>query len=226
MLWFTSAYIQATKHSFRSIAQRSVTAVSMVQFKGLETRTEGATPTEGGMTLYLKAGPDGISVGDCPFAHYVRIVLEEKGLEYDLKPSTKPPLKPKNKEALEAAEEAVSGLFPSIAKYLKHTPDGDSDDSAKKADLEFSLAKLENHLSQTNGPYLTGSSMALVDCSLSPKLYHMQTGLEAFKSNAIDISSQFPAISSYMETVFARPSFQGTLYPKDVVVWGWGNARK
>ena len=42
----------------------------------------------GGMTLYLKAGPDGTSVGDCPFAHYVRIVLNEKGLEYDLKPST------------------------------------------------------------------------------------------------------------------------------------------
>lgn len=38
------------------------------------------------MTLYLKAGPDGTSVGDCPFAHLVRMVLEEKGLEYELRP--------------------------------------------------------------------------------------------------------------------------------------------
>ncbi len=27
------------------------------------------------MDLYLKAGPDGKSVGDCPFAHNVRMVL-------------------------------------------------------------------------------------------------------------------------------------------------------
>jgi len=40
------------------------------------------------MTLFCKAAEDGKSVGDCPFAHFVRLVLEEKGLEYELKPST------------------------------------------------------------------------------------------------------------------------------------------
>jgi glutathione S-transferase len=39
------------------------------------------------MTLYLKAAEDGQSVGDCPFAHYVRMILEEKGLEYQVKPT-------------------------------------------------------------------------------------------------------------------------------------------
>ena len=42
----------------------------------------------GGMTLYVKPAEDGKSVGDCPFAHFVRMVLAEKGLEYDLIPST------------------------------------------------------------------------------------------------------------------------------------------
>jgi glutathione S-transferase len=42
----------------------------------------------GGMTLYVKPAQDGTSVGDCPFAHFVRMVLAEKGLEYDLLPST------------------------------------------------------------------------------------------------------------------------------------------
>lgn len=31
------------------------------------------------MDLYLKPGPDGKSVGDCPFAHMVRMVLYLKG---------------------------------------------------------------------------------------------------------------------------------------------------
>lgn len=34
------------------------------------------------MELYIKAGPNDGEVGDCPFAHYVRCVLEFKGLQY------------------------------------------------------------------------------------------------------------------------------------------------
>ena len=45
------------------------------------------------MTLYIKPGPDGKSIGDCPFAHFVRIVLAEKNLDYDLVPCT-PEMKP------------------------------------------------------------------------------------------------------------------------------------
>ena len=41
------------------------------------------------MELYLKAGPQGASeVGDCPFAHYVRCVLNFKGLDYKVIPCT------------------------------------------------------------------------------------------------------------------------------------------
>eukprot|EP00980_Cylindrotheca_fusiformis_P018691 scaffold6226_cov118-Cylindrotheca_fusiformis.AAC.5 len=66
----------------------TTTALNMVRTRGLEKTVEGATPKEGGMTLYLKAGPDGSSVGDCPFAHAVRLVLEEKGLDYTVQPTT------------------------------------------------------------------------------------------------------------------------------------------
>jgi len=218
------------------------------------------------MTLYLKPGPDGSSTGDCPFAHFIRMVLEEKGLEYELKPTTpeakpswllefyegklpalrhrkecyvesdviaeyldfffqEPSLKPGSKEAGQSAEEATEALFPSIAKYLKHTPDGDEEDLDKKASLEDSLLKLENHLTSVEGPFLTGPAMSKLDCSLAPKLYHMKIGIEAFKENSINLEEQFPAVAAYMETVFARDSFQNTLYPKEVVEWGWGNAR-
>lgn len=223
------------------------------------------------MTLYCKAGPDGKSLGDCPFTHFVRIVLEEKGLEYELQPCVQdtkpawlvefyegkmpalrhrkecyvesnviaeyldfffkdPPLKPNNnqKAVTEAAESAVEGLFPAVAKYFKHTPDGDEDDDQLKKNLEASLEKLNHHLSNTNngGPYLTGAAFSLLDCSLAPKLYHLQIGVASFKDNAIDLALQFPAVAAYMDHVFHRPSFQNTVYPPDVVTWGWGNARK
>eukprot|EP00527_Entomoneis_sp_CCMP2396_P004427 CAMPEP_0198145494 /NCGR_PEP_ID=MMETSP1443-20131203/23888_1 /TAXON_ID=186043 /ORGANISM="Entomoneis sp., Strain CCMP2396" /LENGTH=234 /DNA_ID=CAMNT_0043809167 /DNA_START=189 /DNA_END=890 /DNA_ORIENTATION=+ len=234
----------------------------MVQNRGLEKRREGATPAEGGMTLYIKAASDGTSIGDCPFGHFVRMVLEEKGLEYELQPSVQetkpswllefydgkmpalrhrkecyvesdviaeyidfffkdPPLKAADKEVMEAAEEAAAGLFPAIAQYLKNTPDGDDADIEKKENLEQSLSTLENHLTIVGGPLITGSSMTILDCSVAPKLYHMQTGIEAFKDNAINVETQFPALAAYMEAVFARDSFQKTLYAKEVVTWGW-----
>eukprot|EP00584_Thalassiosira_punctigera_P000601 CAMPEP_0172525636 /NCGR_PEP_ID=MMETSP1067-20121228/690_1 /TAXON_ID=265564 ORGANISM="Thalassiosira punctigera, Strain Tpunct2005C2" /NCGR_SAMPLE_ID=MMETSP1067 /ASSEMBLY_ACC=CAM_ASM_000444 /LENGTH=152 /DNA_ID=CAMNT_0013308951 /DNA_START=42 /DNA_END=497 /DNA_ORIENTATION=- len=63
-------------------------SLDMARNRGLERREEGATPLPGGMTLYVKPAADGKSVGDCPFAHFVRMVLAEKGLEYDLVPSS------------------------------------------------------------------------------------------------------------------------------------------
>uniref|UniRef100_A0A7S4ARC1 GST N-terminal domain-containing protein n=2 Tax=Pseudo-nitzschia australis TaxID=44445 RepID=A0A7S4ARC1_9STRA len=76
--------------SATSMEQRTTTtALSMaggVRTRGLEQRREGATPTEGGMTLYVKAAEDGTSVGDCPFAHYIRMILEEKKLPCQVQP--------------------------------------------------------------------------------------------------------------------------------------------
>jgi len=226
--------------------------------------------TEGGMTLYVKAGPDGTSLGDCPFAHFVRMVLEAKGLEYELIPSVqdtkpswliehyegkmpalrhrkecyvesdtiaayldfffpKPELTAPDTEA-DAAMEAVDGLFPAMAQYLKHTPDGDTVDAEKKANLEACLKKLDTHLaSETRtGPYLVGdgSTLRLNDCKLAPVLYHMTTGIAAFKNdNAIDFAKDFPSLKAYMDHMFATEEFQKTIYPAATVEWGWGNAR-
>jgi len=38
------------------------------------------------MVLYVKAGPDGTSLGDCPFAQYVQMCLLYKGLKFELQP--------------------------------------------------------------------------------------------------------------------------------------------
>jgi len=52
--------------------------------------TEKPTKT----TLFTKAGPDGVSLGDCPFSHAVQMALKLKGVDYDVIPcteATKPP---------------------------------------------------------------------------------------------------------------------------------------
>lgn len=254
-----------------SVGRSSTSALHMAQNRGLEVRREGATPTEGGMTLYVKSAEDGTTGGDCPFAHFVRMVLEEKGLEYDLKPSTQdtkpnwlvehyggkmPALRHKKEcyvdseviaeyldfffpepqlkgkaDAVEVAEDAVDGIFPAIAKYLKHTPDGDEDDLALKEKLEEKLGNLESYLADSNngrsGSFLVGdgASISLVDCSLAPKLFHMDTGINGFKEKSIDLEQQFPKVREYMDYMFAHPSFETTTYPKETILWGWGNAR-
>ena len=223
------------------------------------------------MTLYLKAAEDGTSVGDCPFAHYVRMVLEEKGLEYEVRPCTaeskpqwlvelfdgKMPALRHRKECyteseviaqyldfffsetvslsspkkgdIKATNEIVGGLFPAIAKYLKHTPDGDEADGELKSALYDALEQIETHLKSDTrkGPFLVGdgNNITLVDCNVTPKLYHMKVGIASFKDGAIDVESNFPAIHTYMETMFNRDSFKKTSYPEEEIVWGWKNAR-
>ncbi|GKY98053.1 hypothetical protein MPSEU_000763300 [Mayamaea pseudoterrestris] len=260
--------LQARQTSLRHISNQS-TALMMGRNRGLETRSESATPLEGGMILYVKAGPDGpSSIGDCPFAHSVRLVLEEKKLDYQVQPATaeskpqwlvdhysgklpalrhrkdayvesavmcdyvdfffpEPPLKSSQTALQEQAEAVVEGFFPALAKYFKHTPDGDTADKELETILVEQLTKLEDHLTEHN-PYLVGDQVTVVDLNLAPKLYHMTVGLDAFKSGStsVDIPKQYPRLQAYMDLLFARESFQTTVYSPETVVWGWTNARQ
>ena len=225
------------------------------------------------MTLYVKAGPDGTSLGDCPFAHFVRMILDIKGLEYELIPCVqdtkpgwlkeyydgklpalrhrkecyvesdtiaayldfffpKPELTPPNADEADAAAAAVEGVFPAVAQYVKHTPDGDEVDAEKKANLEAVLQRLNDHLSAVarKGPYFVGDGtvIRMNDCKLAPVLYHMCTSVTAFKgANVIDLTRNFPAVKAYTDHMFGSDaSFQKTVYPAEVIIWGWDNARR
>ena len=224
--------------------------------------------TAGGMTLYVKPAQDGTSVGDCPFAHFVRMVLEEKGLDYTLIPSTqenkpqwllddyegKMPALRHRKECYvdseviaqyldfffkepelsvssggaetESASGVLDGFFPAMAKFAKHSPNGDEDDKVKQAVLEEKLQGLEDHLSAEGrtGLYLVGDGeqFTLLDCSLAPKLYAMDVCLKEIKDDPIDLAGKYPKLRKYMDDVFERPSFQSTVeYGPETVVWGW-----
>ncbi|GAX10124.1 hypothetical protein FisN_3Lh316 [Fistulifera solaris] len=235
---------------------RPFTALS-VSNRGLEVRQEGATPTEGGMILYCKAGPDGQAIGDCPFCHFVRLVLEELNLEYEVLPTTSetkpkwlvdhyegkmPALRHrkecytessvivdyllfffgKNKEISQtSSNDIVGGLFPAVAKYLKHTPDNDDTDLELRDNLKIILQQLDDHL--VGKQFWNGDIFTQVDCKLAPQLYHLQCGIDAFQKQ-IDLA-EYDHLTLYMSNLFARPSFQATVYPKETVEWGWSNAR-
>ena len=234
----------------------------------LRPQHNDTTTAAGGMTLYVKPAEDGKSVGDCPFAHFVRMVLHEKNLEYDLLPTTQenkpqwlledydgkmpalrhrrecyvdseviaqyldfffqdPKLSVAGGETGEAAE-AVDGFFPSMAKFVKHSPNGDEEDKEKQEALEEKLQTLNDFLSRDGrtGPYLVGNgeTFTLLDCSMAPKLYAMDVCLEKIKENPIDLKGTYPAVRKYCDDVFARPSFQSTVeYGPETVVWGWSS---
>lgn len=222
------------------------------------------------MTLYVKAGPDGTSLGDCPFAHFVRMVLEVKGLEYDLLPcvaDTKPswlteyyegkmPALRHRKECYvesdtiasyldfffpnpelsvtnslsDEADAAVEGLFLAVAQYIKHQPDGDEVDGIKRNNLEAILQRINTHLSAESrtGSYLVGdgSVIQMTDCRVAPMLYHLCVADQSFKNGALDLKKAFPAIGAYTQHMFeADPHFKKTAYPREVILWGWRNAR-
>jgi len=140
-----------------------------------------------------------------------------------------PKLSPYTKKEMGEASDCIDGFFPALAKYLKHTPDGDEKDLELKANLEAALSKIEEELALDGktGGYLAGDGeqITLLDCSLAPKLYHMATGLKEFKDSAIDVENQFPLVKKYMDCVFDRQSFKDSTYPEETIVWGWSNAR-
>lgn len=219
------------------------------------------------MTLYVKPAADGKSVGDCPFAHFVRIVLAEKGLEYDLVPSTQeakpqwlvddyggkmPALRHRKEcyvdseviaqyldfffkepelsvsEGTDDAEAAIDGFFPAMAKFIKHSPNGDEEDKEKQAALEEKLSVLEAHLGKVGrtGPYLVGNGEAftLLDASMAPKLYALDVCLKEIKGNPVDFDGKYPALRKYMDEVFERPSVKSTSeYGPETVTWGWSS---
>jgi len=126
-------------------------------------------------------------------------------------------------ESKDNGEAQANALFPALAQYLKHTPDGDDQDQEKLSNLRTALSSMQDHLGDQE--YWCGSEMTLADCRLAPRLYHLTTGCQAFKADYFDFAKEFPALHAYSQRLFARDSFQATQYPASVVEWGWGNAR-
>lgn len=113
-----------------------------------------------------------------------------------------------------------------MAKFIKHSPNGDEEDKEKQAELEEKLSVLEAHLGKDGrtGPYLVGNgeTFTLLDASMAPKLYALGVCLKELKGNPVDFDGKYTAVRKYMDDVFERPSVKSTSeYGPETVTWGW-----
>lgn len=125
-----------------------------------------------------------------------------------------------DKAALAAAMEAK--LFPSIAKFIKNTHDGE--DVALKEGLDSALAALEAHLRVSGAPYFSGEAPGHADAWVATKLYALDVAGGHFKGFALD-DEKLCKFAEYKVRVFALPAFTSTAYSPAEAIAGWGEAR-
>eukprot|EP00931_Biecheleriopsis_adriatica_P075187 TRINITY_DN49110_c0_g1_i1.p1 TRINITY_DN49110_c0_g1~~TRINITY_DN49110_c0_g1_i1.p1 ORF type:complete len:315 (-),score=45.86 TRINITY_DN49110_c0_g1_i1:21-923(-) len=137
---FCFGYVSAvtcilTRLVSRRCASRSCKRCALRAVTGAERAEEKPERT----TLYTKAGPDGVSLGDCPFSHSVQMALKLKGVDYDVVPcssETKP----------QWLLDEVDGKMPCV--YHARSPHVETSEILAWIDKEFSdppLAVPENY---------------------------------------------------------------------------------
>jgi len=221
--------------------------------------TERVRRAKRAMELFVKAGPDGTSVGDCPFTHFVRAVMAFKGLDCQVRPCT-PESKPEwlvkncggkmpclrddertvtdsseivryidqkfpkpqfySGAEVDAASTLLSGLFPALANYIKKV---EYDPELEEKLLE-ETAKLENLLEKSEGPFLFGGNLSVLDLRLAPQLYHMSTTLAKYQPQTLPKVSR-THVGLYTETMQGHLAISSTSYPPEMIIWGWDRAR-
>ncbi|KAL8582055.1 hypothetical protein ACOMHN_028036 [Nucella lapillus] len=117
------------------------------------------------------------------------------------------------------AVEACSGVFPKLAALLKNK-DRDAIPALRKA-LEEELTKVDLFLkSKGDGRFLTGDALSALDCSLLPKLRHVQVAGKHFQK--FEIPGRLDSLHRYIQAGEACEAFQKTSYPDEEIIHGWG----
>ncbi|KAJ0538374.1 putative glutathione dehydrogenase (ascorbate) [Helianthus annuus] len=191
-------------------------------------------------------------LGDCPFSQRALLTLEEKKLSYKtnlinlsskpdwflaLNPAGKVPLLKFDEKWVPDSDVIVvlleekypepslthppelasvgADIYSKFSTFLKSKDENDGTEQA----LLDELYALEEHL-KNNGPYVNGKKISAVDLSLAPKLYHLKVALGHFKKWYVPES--LTHVHNYMESLFARESFQKTKTPKEeYLIAGW-----
>ncbi|KAL7554812.1 hypothetical protein ACHAWF_018633 [Thalassiosira exigua] len=139
-----------------------------------------------GLTLYMKPAQDGRSVGDCPFAHFVRMVLAEKGLECDLVPST-----PENKP--QWLLDDYGGKMPALCREKEcHV---DSEAIAQYIDSTFKEPKLS-----VGGDDLTNAQNAIDGFfpAMARFVKHKPNGNDEDKTKQAALETKLQTLEDYL----------------------------
>uniref|UniRef100_A0A8C5MCD4 Chloride intracellular channel 6 n=1 Tax=Leptobrachium leishanense TaxID=445787 RepID=A0A8C5MCD4_9ANUR len=173
------------------------------------------------ISLFVKAGSDGESVGNCPFSQRLFMILWLKGVVFnvttvDLK--RYPKLAPKHPESNSAGND----VFAKFSAYIKN-PRKDLNETLEKNMLK-SIKKLNDFLNSplsdeidaystedvlvSSRKFLDGDELTLADCNLLPKLHIIKVVAKKFRN--FEIPTEMTGIWRYLNNAYARDEFTNT----------------
>nr|KAG5686977.1 hypothetical protein BaRGS_011886 [Batillaria attramentaria] len=117
------------------------------------------------------------------------------------------------------AVEACSGIFPKLAAFLKNK-DPSATPALREA-LEEELTKLDTYLQSggCQGKYLLCDTVSELDCSILPKLRHVQVAAKYFQK--FEIPEKLTALQKYIKDGQSCEVFQQTACKDEEIIKGW-----
>ncbi|XP_008566546.1 PREDICTED: chloride intracellular channel protein 6 [Galeopterus variegatus] len=188
-----------------------------------EASEEGAPGQEHDITLFVKAGYDGESIGNCPFSQRLFMILWLKGVIFNV---TTVDLKRYPKLGTQHPESNSAGndVFAKFSAFIKNTKK-DANEIYEK-NLLRALKKLDNYLNSplplpdevdtystedvtiSGRKFLDGNELTLADCNLLPKLHIIK--IVAKKYRDFEFPSEMTGIWRYLNNAYARDEFTNT----------------
>ncbi|KAM9180141.1 chloride intracellular channel protein 2 isoform 3-T3 [Dugong dugon] len=184
---------------------------------GLRPRTQADPEIE----LFVKAGSDGESIGNCPFCQRLFMVLWLKGVKFNVTTvdmTRYPHLSPKYKESFDVG----SNLFAKFSAYIKNTQKEANKNFEKSLLKEFK--RLDDYLNTplldeidpdsaeeltvSRRLFLDGDRLTLADCNLLPKLNIIKVAAKKYRD--FDIPAEFSGVWRYLHNAYAREEFTHT----------------
>ncbi|XP_064430859.1 chloride intracellular channel protein 2 isoform X2 [Mirounga angustirostris] len=175
--------------------------------------------------LFVKAGSDGESIGNCPFCQRLFMILWLKGVKFNVTTvdmTRYPHLSPKNKESFDVG----CNLFAKFSAYIKNTQKEANKNFEKSLLREFK--RLDDYLNTplldeidpdsaeeltvSRRLFLDGDQLTLADCSLLPKLNIIKVAAKKYRD--FDIPAEFSGVWRYLHNAYAREEFTHTC-PED-----------
>ncbi|XP_040121509.1 chloride intracellular channel protein 2 isoform X2 [Oryx dammah] len=175
--------------------------------------------------LFVKAGSDGESIGNCPFSQRLFMILWLKGVKFNVTTvdmTRYPHLSPRNKESFDVG----CNLFAKFSAYIKNTQKEANKTFEKSLLKEFK--RLDDYLNTplldeidpdsaeehtvSRRLFLDGNQLTLADCSLLPKLHIIKVAAKKYRD--FDIPVEFSGVWRYLHNAYAREEFTHTC-PED-----------
>ncbi|XP_041529099.1 chloride intracellular channel protein 6 isoform X2 [Microtus oregoni] len=181
----------------------------------------GEPGQEHDITLFVKAGYDGESIGNCPFSQRLFMILWLKGVIFNV---TTVDLKRYPKLGTQHPESNSAGndVFAKFSAFIKNTKK-DANEIYEK-NLLRALQKLDNYLNSplpdeidadstedvtvSRRKFLDGDELTLADCNLLPKLHIIK--IVAKKYRDFEFPSEMTGIWRYLNNAYARDEFTNT----------------